>query len=488
MRIDPEATLTPPRVAAAEARCDSGSPPMVAGVAREHGGGMNDTSQTTEPPPVDPSNPGSSADPINPGDPADSGPRVSGEQMRDVNRLRRPAQRTIAGVAAGLARHFDIDPLIVRVAFVVLAFFGGSGLLLYGALWLLMPEDGEEQAAVNLDPRSRQVAIVGVGIAAALLLLGDSWGLYWFPWPLALIALAVWFFGFRDRTPRQVAPGVPGAPGQPAPTPYAAPPTPYAAGPTTYAAAPTTYSGPATYAAGPTTYAAAPTAYAAAPPTYAAPRPPVTRPRDPRRRGPILFWFTLALIALGMGTLGLVAVGMGVDVPVSAYPALAMTITAVMLLVGAWYGRAGGLIMLGLLAGAATLGATAVEQHEREVRIVTPATASAVQDRYWMPAGELVLDLREVSDPENLDNRTIVLEGGIGRLRVIVPEEFDGRARAAVNGPGSIVLFDRASDGVDISAATTFGPGEGDPWILIEAELGVGEIAVTDDPSEETLR
>ncbi len=55
------------------------------------------------------------------------------------------SDRKVAGVAGGLARHLDIDPLILRVAFVVLVFFGGAGLILYGAGWLLVPEDGAER-------------------------------------------------------------------------------------------------------------------------------------------------------------------------------------------------------------------------------------------------------------------------------------------------------------------------------------------------------
>lgn len=47
--------------------------------------------------------------------------------------------RWIGGVAAGLARYFDIDPTLVRVIFLV-AFFGfGTGFLIYLVLWLLMP-------------------------------------------------------------------------------------------------------------------------------------------------------------------------------------------------------------------------------------------------------------------------------------------------------------------------------------------------------------
>ena len=106
----------------------------------------------------------------------------------------------MAGVAGGLARHLDIDPLILRVAFVVLVFFGGAGLILYGACWLLVPDEETGEAAVTLDERSRTVALLVVGAIAAFALIGDSWGVFWFPWPLAIIALVVLFFVTRkDR-------------------------------------------------------------------------------------------------------------------------------------------------------------------------------------------------------------------------------------------------------------------------------------------------
>ena len=53
--------------------------------------------------------------------------------------VRRCEGRLIAGVAAGIADHLGLDPLFVRLAFVVLAVGGGSGVLVYLAAWLLMP-------------------------------------------------------------------------------------------------------------------------------------------------------------------------------------------------------------------------------------------------------------------------------------------------------------------------------------------------------------
>ncbi len=49
--------------------------------------------------------------------------------------------RMIAGVCAGVANYFDIDPTVVRIAWAFLVVLFGSGLLLYLICWLLMPSD-----------------------------------------------------------------------------------------------------------------------------------------------------------------------------------------------------------------------------------------------------------------------------------------------------------------------------------------------------------
>jgi signal transduction histidine kinase/phage shock protein PspC (stress-responsive transcriptional regulator) len=55
---------------------------------------------------------------------------------------RRRDDRLVAGVAGGLADHLGLDPLKVRIAFAVLAGFGGFGLVLYGGYWLFVPQAG----------------------------------------------------------------------------------------------------------------------------------------------------------------------------------------------------------------------------------------------------------------------------------------------------------------------------------------------------------
>ena len=48
--------------------------------------------------------------------------------------------KKLAGVCGGIAEYFDVDPLLVRIAFIILFLGGGSGLLVYILLWLLAPK------------------------------------------------------------------------------------------------------------------------------------------------------------------------------------------------------------------------------------------------------------------------------------------------------------------------------------------------------------
>lgn len=65
--------------------------------------------------------------------------------MAEKKLTRSTDDKIIAGVASGVANYFDLDPVIVRIAFVVLALLGGPGLLLYIIMWIVMPEAGAAQ-------------------------------------------------------------------------------------------------------------------------------------------------------------------------------------------------------------------------------------------------------------------------------------------------------------------------------------------------------
>jgi phage shock protein PspC (stress-responsive transcriptional regulator) len=61
---------------------------------------------------------------------------------------RSTSDRKVAGVSGGLAAHFGVDPLLVRIGFVVTTLVTGAGLLAYLALALLVPSDDAPAAAV----------------------------------------------------------------------------------------------------------------------------------------------------------------------------------------------------------------------------------------------------------------------------------------------------------------------------------------------------
>lgn len=387
----------------------------------------------------------------------DQGPRATREEIRDLGRLRRSTtDRHVAGVAGGLARHLDIDPVLLRVAFVVLIFFGGAGLLLYGACWLLVPEDDESEPTVPLDERTRAFALVLAGGLALLAVLGDTIGVFGFPWPLAIIGAIVLVLLTRSRRRgRSTRPAMTQA-GPQAVTPGV----------------------PPTMEHGGTAPAGYPTAPGYAGYTPPPPGTPYAAPRSPRKRGPLLFWFTMALVVLLLGVLGMVDVS-GVDVPGSAYPALVVATCGVMLLLGAFYGRAGGLILVGLLATVAMAGATGADQWDDEELFRTPRTAAAVQDEYRVEAGEVRLDLTQVTDLQGLDGRVIRVGANVGRVAVLIPDEgLDVAVRADVHGPGQLQVFDTGRGGIDSTVTESHDGGIGVPEIMIEADIDVGEVSV----------
>src|SRR6266496_6330241 len=74
--------------------------------------------------------------------------------MQGKRLLRSRNERIVAGVAGGIAAMFDVDPLLVRIAFLALALFNGFGLIIYLALWLLVPND--DSSAIDAREQVRE--------------------------------------------------------------------------------------------------------------------------------------------------------------------------------------------------------------------------------------------------------------------------------------------------------------------------------------------
>jgi phage shock protein C len=66
------------------------------------------------------------------------------EDIMSKKLIRSTDDRMIAGVCGGLADYFQIDPVLVRLAFVLLTIYGGAGPLVYLLLAILMPLEVQE--------------------------------------------------------------------------------------------------------------------------------------------------------------------------------------------------------------------------------------------------------------------------------------------------------------------------------------------------------
>jgi phage shock protein PspC (stress-responsive transcriptional regulator) len=106
--------------------------------------------------------------------------------------------RVIGGVAAGLGRYFNLDPIIFRIGAIVLVLVGGAGLLAYLAAWLLIPD--EDAPGEPAEGRNRWLVIGGVVLLLCIswpFLLGGGLVVAGLGIPLALLVGAgvlVWWF------------------------------------------------------------------------------------------------------------------------------------------------------------------------------------------------------------------------------------------------------------------------------------------------------
>lgn len=136
--------------------------------------------------------------------------------------VRSEEERMIAGVCGGVADYLGVDPVIVRLAFLVLIPAGGVGIPLYLILMFIMPEESDvdlsqsEVIEKNLEglgdtisasvergrqSHNRPVIAAGLLIFMGIYFLFENFG--WIDgsifWPLALILLGIFLLVRRDR-------------------------------------------------------------------------------------------------------------------------------------------------------------------------------------------------------------------------------------------------------------------------------------------------
>lgn len=380
-------------------------------------------------------------------------------------RLVRPRdERMLAGVAAGLAAYLRVDATLVRIAFVVLVFVGGVGLLAYAAGWLLIPET---------DTAGRQVERErgpGFWVGAALLVLAGFAALgetgfldRGVAWALLLIGVGVALW-HADRSGSGVAASPDAAwPAAPSGAQATASAPPHATTTPTGAPAPTSETAPMT---------ADTTSTAAADWTP----PPVPEPS-------ILGRLTLGLALIAAGVAATLERAEVLVLDAGQIAATALAVVGVGLVVGAFAGRARWLIAVGaILTPLVVIGSLASELPPlahgigERVEVATPD----VEDPVRLGIGSLDLTV-----PDSARDRELTATVGIGELVLRVPDDMrvvvDGRV---VVGEISAPDDRGAAGGPGVERRVVLPPLDGDPdapTLTIDADVGVGQIDIRRD-------
>jgi phage shock protein PspC (stress-responsive transcriptional regulator) len=403
--------------------------------------------------------------------------------------VRRTSHKMIAGVASGIADALGVEPVLVRIAFVVLTLFGGLGALLYVLGWLLIPPAGAGESIGMAAARRPAGLRTYVGLALVILAVGILASAFSDPavvWAVALIAFGIFLFQQGQERPPP-PPGQPAAPEPPPPHATAAPgqltepqPAPPAAPPSWSVATtePRAWEPPAP--PGPPAWGPPPGWR-----TEPAPPPPPPPRRSQRRRaflGPLTFGLALVVTGLAavLDNLGVIELTLGRAL------ALFLTVIGLGLLVGGWWGRAWGLIPVGLLLVPLVALASLADSEPLSggfgERLWQPRATAEVRPVYRLAGGELIVDLRRVRFGPGPTQVEASLAAG--RLLVVVPDEVtaDVRGRAGV---GNLDLFETGDEdwGVQVDSSVTQAPtkapkGAAAATVQLDLHVGYGLVEV----------
>jgi phage shock protein PspC (stress-responsive transcriptional regulator) len=393
---------------------------------------------------------------------------------------RRADDRKIAGVAAAISRRYAIDPVLVRVAFVVAAVSGGAGVLLYLLGWLLLPAKGDQASgAESVFGRGRSSMSAALTIMLVLLVIPVT-GATLSGHGSSVLGLAVGLGALlllhRSRATLGEVPGSPPAAGTPSqPTSGSAPAM------TGAATQETPGTTPAMNTATNGAERAAPPAWdplGAAPFAWDLPEPSASPAPAPSPGG--------ARSKITPITLGLALLTGGIAL--AFWPALSATQIAALLL---------GVVGLGLVAGSFMQGGRGLILVAVPLALLTwvlqaapssgfkigvsywdPVTIAQVQPHYAVTLGNSRLDLTGL---RLADNQTVTTSVGVGvgETHVILPPNVDAQVscetqlgevdclgRTGSGRPNRVTFTDNGSDGV--------GGGK----LILDVHSGVGQVDV----------
>lgn len=386
----------------------------------------------------------------------------STRQRPRLERLR--SDRAIAGVASGLARYLDIDVAWVRIGFVVVTIFGGTGLVLYAVGWVAMPEEGRNES-IATDKVGRLEGAgswVGLGliVLAALIIVGNTGivdGELIFAAALVVFGVMLYRGDIGNRGESDDLHD-----GHETAVPYE---------PESYEVA-----SPAVAPVEPE-----PAIYGGAPFEPVDPPldpDPVFQPRPPRpRESSPLGRLALALVLIVVGVMGVGQSAGWLEPSLRQYAAAVFVVLGAGLVVSSLFGRARWLIVVGLLLTPLLFGVSLLrvpfEGGFGDPRH-TPQSAGDLDAEYRLLAGEMVLDLTSVDlgDGEVFEVDASVV---FGRLEVIVPPDLGVEVTAKLD-VGEMQLDGEVRNGnFNVERTVSF---DGSGRIVLDAHVGFGELVV----------
>lgn len=368
----------------------------------------------------------------------------------------------IAGVAAAVGNRYGIDPVLVRVAFVIGAFYGGAGIVLYLLGWLALPrrdsdEPGESGSRATSGPL---LVVLALLLIPAVFAVTDFSGIVGLAIGIAALYLLHRHYGHRGSGRAQSASASASEP--------------------TETSAPNTWVYPSAQGGGGTEATARPPSWdplGAAPFAWDLPEPgePAAPPPRPRRRRSVtLVTLALALIAGGFAT----AAGL----PLATALAVPLGVLGLGMIAGAFLQGGRGLIgfaipvaALALLASVLPVspwrGVTAVEAR--------PETIAEVQRFYTGSVGRIELDLTDVTFTDD-DRLHTTARVGMGEISVRLPENVDAIVTCSTD-RGRVDCLDERRGGPDVSeharSSGADGPGGGE--IVLDVHASTGHVEVT---------
>lgn len=391
---------------------------------------------------------------------------------------RRSDDRKIGGVAAAIGRRYAVDPVLVRVAFVVATLFSGTGILLYLLGWLLLPAEGDQaSAAESLVGRGRSSMSPVLMLVLVLLLIPAGGAVFGGP-ASGVLALAVgvgaMFLLHQSRAALGEAP-TPSGTVSPAP----AEATTQTTSGTEHASDPQVEPSPTDQTAPPAwdPLGAAPFAWDL--PEPASEPPPQPPPAQGHRSKVTPITLGLALLTGG------IALAFWPALSAAKIAALLLGVVGLGLVAGSLLRSGRGLIAVAVPLALLTwvLQASPVSGFRLgEARWNSPVTATQVQPRYEVTLGEGRLDLSGLQLAPGQTVTTSVAVG-MGETEVILPANVDAQVtcRAQVGNVDCLGVSDSGSLPTQVDVINTGPDGPGGGLLVLDVNAGMGNVNVERD-------